>query len=123
MAAFVDGELSIEVLPPVGGVLRLDWHGKSTSREPVKVLAPLFAEVTRDAAAAGATLELHFEGLQLFNSSTITALIRLIQTCRGQAIPVLICYDAAQKVQRLSFDALRVFEKSDGLVRFRSSER
>jgi hypothetical protein len=59
-------------------------------------------------------LELHFEELDYFNSSTITSLIQLIQEARAKGIPLTYVYDPALRWQKLSFDALRVFV-GDGL--------
>src|SRR4051794_25647806 len=113
------GDLRIH-LSEAGGVMRLDWQGKSNNREPAKVLAPYFDEIVRRAAESKAGVEMHFEALEHFNSSTITALIQFIQTSRSRGVQLVIIYDAALKWQRLSFDALRIFEKTDGMLAFRS---
>ena len=67
------------------------------------------------------SIEMHFEKIEHFNSSTITALIRLIQFCRKSNIKLAMVYDQSLKWQRLSFDALRVFEKNDDLFHLRSA--
>ncbi|MDF1561979.1 MAG: hypothetical protein P1V51_02985 [Deltaproteobacteria bacterium] len=111
-------ELVIEARPlKMEGKLRVDWRGKSSAREPTRVLLPFFESVARDAAASKASMEMHFEGIEHFNSSTITAIIHLIQLMRKQGTPLVLIYDPEQKWQRLSFEALRVFEKGDGLLR------
>ncbi len=121
MNDLVAGDLHILVSQPGATQIRLDWRGKSNNREPGKVLAPFFDEVARAAASAKATVEMHFEALEHFNSSTITALIQFIQTSRNRKVSLCVVYDANQKWQRLSFDALRIFEKTDGLLSFRST--
>jgi hypothetical protein len=120
MGDLVTGDLQITVKASPG-LLRLDWIGKSNNREPGKVLGPFFDEIVRQAAASASSVEQHFEALQHFNSSTITALIQFIQTARARGIAVVIVYDAALKWQRLSFDALRIFEKTDGKLSFRTA--
>jgi hypothetical protein len=120
MDDLVVGDLRIRVSEGIGAV-RLDWKGKSNSREPAKTLVPFFAGVSGRAAALGGAVEMHFEALEHFNSSTITALIQFIQTSRGKGIPLVIVYDATLKWQRLSFDALRIFEKADGILRFQTT--
>jgi hypothetical protein len=116
---FVAGDLVIS-RSDAAGVIRLDWKGKSNNREPAKLLQPFFADIVADIVKAGAatksTVEMHFEKLEHFNSSTITALIQFIQTSRSAGVPLVICYDASLKWQRLSFDALRIFEKSDKML-------
>ena len=121
MSDLVAGDLKI-TKSEQGQTLRLDWRGKSNSREPAKLLQPFFGEIAQRAVEQKATVEMHFEALEHFNSSTITALIQFIQTSRSRGVPLSIVYDGAQKWQRLSFDALRIFEKSDGLLSFRSVE-
>jgi hypothetical protein len=121
------GDLTVTVSEPgsgAGGLLRLDWTGKSNSREPSKILGPFLAEVAKRAGELGSgrpTVEMHFERLEHFNSSTITALIQFIQTSRSRGMALVIFFDAAQKWQRLSFDALRIFDKSDGLLSFKTA--
>jgi hypothetical protein len=97
------------------------WKGKSNDRHPTKLLAPFFDELLATTAASGQAVEMHFEGLEHFNSSTITALIKLIQSARAKGVRVTFVYDQELKWQRLSFDALRVFEKGDGLFELRSA--
>jgi hypothetical protein len=63
---------------------------------------------------------MHFERIEHFNSSTITALIRLIQTARKAGVKLVMVYDQNLKWQRLSFDALRVFDKNNELFQLRS---
>ncbi len=119
LADLVAGDLRIELVESAG-VIRVEWKGKSNSREPAKILAHFFDEIVRRAASGKLGVEMHFETLEHFNSSTITALIQFIQTSRNRAVSLVIVYDSALKWQRLSFDALRIFEKSDGMLRFRA---
>ena len=62
---------------------------------------------------------MHFEKIEHFNSSTITALIKLIQVCRKSNVKLVDGLRPELKWQRLSFDALRVFEKNDDLFHLR----
>ncbi len=114
------GDLAIEAVDQAGSALQLHWRGKSNDRHPGKVLEPYFTRVIAAAGARGATVELHFEKLDHFNSSTITALIQLLQDARSQGIKVVILFDKALKWQKLSFDALRVFAKGDDLLQIRA---
>ena len=84
------------------------------------MLAPYFREVMASAATRKLPLELHFEKLEHFNSSTITSIIQLIQDSRARSIKLILVYDQALKWQKLSFDALRVFAKDD-LLELRSA--
>lgn len=118
MENLIHGDLSIEVTV-AGGVFRCAWHGRSSERDPAEMLRPWFAKLLEVVLAGAGSIEMHFEQIERFNSSTITALIKLIQTCRKNNVLLVMVYDQTLKWQRLSFDALRVFEKNDGLFHLR----
>ncbi|HEX9400677.1 MAG TPA: hypothetical protein VF912_11255 [Anaeromyxobacter sp.] len=87
--------------------LSLAFSGRSASRDPGKVLAPVFARALEAARTDGVVLALHFEGLEYFNSSTIAALLQFVRGAQEAGVPLEIVYDARQRWQALSFDALR----------------
>jgi hypothetical protein len=114
-------DLKIEPLEATGPPsVRLVWRGRSGARNPGEVLSPYFREVLSAAAGQGLPVEMHFQHLEHFNSSTVAALIHLIQNARAKNVPMVFVYDQALKWQKLSFDAMRVFVKSDGLLQMRS---
>jgi hypothetical protein len=113
MEPLVAGDLTIAVRAEPSEALVCDWTGKSNERQPAKVIAPYLDELLAAAAGRSVPLEVHFEGLDHFNSSTITVLIRLIQNARARGVRLVFVYDQSLKWQRLSFDALRVFDKGD----------
>jgi hypothetical protein len=94
-----------------GGPITLVWLGKSAERYPHEKLAPYFAKLLADPAAKGRGVEMHFERLGHFNSSTITTIIQFIQDARAGGVKLVFVYDPALKWQKLSFDAMRVFAK------------
>ena len=110
--ALVSGDLRIDVADQ-GGAVVCTWTGKSNDRSPQQVLGPWFETLLAGKPARPSKIEMHFEQLDHFNSSTITALIRLIQTARAKGVKLAFVYDPNLKWQRLSFDALRVFDKGD----------
>jgi hypothetical protein len=116
------GDLAIDVeetaAPPT---LRLSWRGKSNERNPRKTLAPFFGLILGAAAAGRRLVEMHFHALEHFNSSTITSVIELIQEARQKRVPLVIMYDAAVTWQKVTFEAMRVFNKGDGLLELRPS--
>ncbi len=112
-------DLTIEVAVTPESVFRCTWKGKSNERNPPEILKPWFEKLLAAVNEQKGTLEMHFEKIEHFNSSTITALIRLIQICRKSNVKLVMVYDQALKWQRLSFDALRVFEKNDDLFHLR----
>jgi hypothetical protein len=103
-----------------GDTIRFFWKGRSTARNPGELLVPYFQGIFQSAIEGRATVEMHFERMEHFNSSTVGALIYLIQDARGRQIPLVFVYDQKLKWQKLSFDAMRVFVKSDGLLQMRS---
>jgi hypothetical protein len=121
MEDLIAGDLKIQVIERSPTILELLWTGKSNARNPTAVLQPYFSQVLAVAMGRKLAVELHFEKLEHFNSSTITAIIQLIQEARTKAVKLTITFDHAVKWQKLSFDALRVFSKGDGLLEFRSA--
>jgi hypothetical protein len=114
MDTLIVGDLRIEArdFGPSAPV-QLLWKGKSNNRHPGETLTPYFHTVLDAASQRRVPVELHFEKLDHFNSSTITSIIELIQDSRTRGIKLIIVYDHALKWQKLSFDALRVFAKDD----------
>jgi hypothetical protein len=112
------GDLKIDVVE-LDSALRLHWLGMSNERQPEKVLKPFFATVLQAAVDTSRGIELHFEHIERFNSSTILCIIQLIQEARHKNVRLEVIYDPSRKWQRLSFDALRIFDKNDGLFALR----
>jgi hypothetical protein len=119
MENLTSGDLTIEVAVTPDGVHACTWRGKSNERNPPEILKPWFEKLLAAVTERNGLIEMHFEKIDHFNSSTITALIKLIQTCRKSNVKLAMVYDQSLKWQRLSFDALRVFEKNDDLFQLR----
>jgi hypothetical protein len=114
------GDLRIEINEEPSAPIRLVWRGKSNDRAPSRVLAPFFATALATAGQRGVPLQLHFESIEHFNSSTITSVIQLIQDAHAAAVPLVLVYDKSLKWQKLSFDALRVFVRDGSQLELRS---
>src|SRR4051794_25699786 len=110
MDSLVAGSLTIDVNDAAHGIIRLDWRGKSNDRQPSKVLSPYFGQIATEAVRRDAAIEMHFEQLEHFNSSTITSIIQLIQDLRQKKLRLSIYFAASLKWQKLGFDALRIFD-------------
>jgi hypothetical protein len=121
--SLVVGDLRIEASladgPPI---LSLSWHGKSNARQADQMLLPYLERMLERAVADKRLLELHFEMLSHFNSSTIASVIQLIQLAQQRAARLVVVFDPRRQWQRLSFDALKVFVSSDGCFELRTSE-
>ncbi len=87
--------------------LHVRLSGRSASREAGKTLAPLFDRALAAAREEGRVLVFHFEALEYFNSSTIAALVQFIRTAQERGVGLTVVYDATQKWQAMSFDALK----------------
>jgi len=113
----IDSQLDTTVTPPA---LRLLWTGRSSDRHPASVLDPYFVKAVAAAVARSAAIELHFEKLDHFNSSTITSVIQMIQDALERKVRITIFYDHQLKWQKLSFDVLRVFAKGDDVFQIKA---
>lgn len=100
-------ELLIEVDERQPGLLVLNWLGRSASRSPGALLHPWFEQLFAGARERSAAVEMRFERLEHFNSSTIAVLIQLINSAQDRRIKMTVRYDAKLRWQTLSFDALR----------------
>jgi hypothetical protein len=119
MQSLIVGDLRIEAKDDAAHpAVQLLWKGKSNNRYPGDALAPYFRDVLAAADTRKVPLELHFEKLEHFNSSTITSIIQLIQDSRARSVKLVLVYDQALKWQKLSFDALRVFAR-DAMLELR----
>jgi hypothetical protein len=101
------GDLRAELDRSAPGELHVRLTGKSTSRDAGKALAPLFEGTLGAAGAEHLAVTIHFERLEYFNSSTIAALVQFIRAAQERGVALTVRYDAAQKWQALSFDALK----------------
>ena len=119
MNDFVAGDLKLAVNPARADAIELTWLGRSIDRYPGKLLTPYWQAALAEAAERAVPIELHFQKLEHFNSSTITVIIQFIQEARNRGAQLVMVYDQALKWQRLSFDAMRVFVK-DELFQLRS---
>lgn len=119
-ASLVAGALLVEARG-ADGVLRLDWTGRSNGQRPGLMLAPYFEAVLMRARAEGSCIEVHFERLEFFNSSTVASVIGFIRAAREQGTMLAIVFDGELKWQALSFTALKSLELPDGLLKIRPS--
>jgi hypothetical protein len=117
LAPLAFGDLTIE---PRGGstddALELFFRGRSNDRHPARTVVPYVGDALGAASAADKPLRLHFETIEHMNSSTITAVIQIIQEARARRTKLEIVFDHSKNWQRLSFEALGVFVKDDGML-------
>ena len=121
MARSAFGDLTIDVDEGAPGLIRLDWRGKSNHRQPDVALAPFFADMTSRAVSGQKALEMHFEQLEFFNSSTITLIIQYVKELRDRKVKLTVSFDSRHRWQKIFFDALFIFDKGDGLFTIQSA--
>jgi hypothetical protein len=110
-----ESDLSIDVREEPG-VLCLHWRGKSIGRQPQRVLDSFLGEAVEEAKRKALAIEMRFEELVHFNSSTIGCLIQAIQNAQSRGVKLRFVYDTRRLWQRVSFDALRVFTKENSYL-------
>lgn len=116
MQGLVAGDLTIEVDEGRAGRLALHWKGASSSRDPGAALRPFLELALAEAATKSAVLELHFEKLSHFNSSTVAALLRFVERAEHKAVKLALYYDASQRWQSHNFEAIGLLNRPGSTV-------
>ena len=109
MTQLISGELQIEAHTVSPTMYRVEWKGRSSNRYPGTELNPFLGAVLDKANQSRGSIEMHFEALEYFNSSTVAVLVEFIRNACAERVPVKFTYAADVRWQRLSFDALQVF--------------
>lgn len=110
MHGTVFGDLSIEVGGTPHG-LELIWRGSSNSRNPGEALRAYFKVALAEASTRRAKLDLHFEHLIQFNSSTVSFLLHLVDEAVAQGVALTYFYDGGQRWQAHNFEALALLKR------------
>jgi hypothetical protein len=113
------GDLRLDVREESRGLIRVDWQGKSNLANPESVITPFLADLTLRATRDNASIEMHFESLEFFNSSTITAIIRYLKKL-PPTLRLQVFYDPGHAWQKIFFDALWFVERSNKLFRIQA---
>lgn len=99
------GMLSISARTDEADGLVVQWVGRSDERDPAEFLNPYLGKLAGQAGKSAVVVD--FRRLEYMNSSTIKPIIRFVQALAANAPKVTVHYNAAQKWQAISFDALR----------------
>jgi hypothetical protein len=119
----VSNDLIIDPLPsPEDGTIVLQWRGRSTDRQPARAIIPYVTPCLERALHLKVPVRMQFGELEHMNSSTITAIIQIIQEARARGTRLILVYSADKRWQKLGFEALRVFVKDDGLLELATQE-
>lgn len=120
MENFSAGTLKMEVkesAPP--SPIQLLWSGRSTDRDPVKLFGPYLHEVIALAEARHVAVEMHFEKLEYFNSSTISCLLKTLHEAKHRNVKLILAFDAAIKWQAVNFASMNQLFKGDDFLELR----
>jgi hypothetical protein len=109
------GDLTIKAELQPGRVV-LTWLGTSNSRDPGNALRPYFEMALAEAVKNGAVLEMHFEQLSYFNSSTVSALLRFIERAERKATHLKLFYDGTKRWQSHNFEAFQLLKRQDASI-------
>lgn len=110
MHGTVFGDLSIDVGGTAEG-LEFVWRGASNSRNPGEALRAYFKVALAEAATRRAKLDLHFEQLIQFNSSTVSVLLHLVDEAEAQGVKMTYFYDGAQRWQAHNFESIALLKR------------
>jgi hypothetical protein len=116
MHGLVVGNLEIVVEEPAANRIVLRWNGASNSPAECNGLRPFFALALADASSKRARVEMHFEKLTHFNSSTIAEVMRFINDARTRAVCLWLFYDGSLRWQAHNFEAIAALAGPDGLL-------
>ena len=108
--SFESGGLKVEV-EVTRSALRLSWQGRSTERDPSKVLKPFFGTLEPH-IKNDRTVELDFRDLEFMNSSTVKPILVFCEAASTKARSVSVRYDSHKTWQRLSFGLLKAMSRT-----------
>ena len=104
------GDLKIDVGSNPNG-LELIWSGASNSRNPGEGLRAYFKVALAEAASRRARLDMHFEDLIQFNSSTVSVLLNLVEEAAALGVSLVYFYDGAQRWQAHNFESIALLKR------------
>jgi hypothetical protein len=112
MHGTVLGDLTIDVEEPAPDRLVLRWKGASNTRDPGSALKTFFDVIFAEAAKRQAVVEQRFEALTFFNSSTVSALLRLVTEAGRLGLPMTLHYDGSLRWQAHNFEGIAALSSS-----------
>ena len=104
MENFTAGLLKMEAREnEIPGPIQILWTGRSTDRNPGKLFGPYLSGAIALAAARKVAIEMHFERLEYFNSSTISAILALINEAQRHKVKMIMTFDPSLGWQAMNF--------------------
>jgi hypothetical protein len=112
MHGVVLGDLRIDVEEPASDRIVLRWKGASNTLDPGTPLKVFFDVLFAEAASRKAVVEQHFEELTFFNSSTMSALLRIVTEAGRLGLPMVLHYDGSLRWQSHNFEGIAALSSS-----------
>jgi len=110
------GDLRIDPSQKDGSpVLELVWSGKGTERSPGATITPWLTSCLAHAKDRSSSVRMNVSSVDHMNSATITTIVQIIRESRARDVKLTLVYDGKKSWQELSFGALSMFVKDDGL--------
>ncbi|GBF37027.1 hypothetical protein [Leptospira johnsonii] len=111
---FSEDQLQLEIIN--GDPIEVRWLGKSVQRNPSQFIIPTLSDVMKRGSNENKMVVWDFTHLDYMNSSTITPVIKILETVKKGSGKIRLIYNKDKKWQDLSFSALRIFETKDGRI-------
>src|SRR4051812_47896954 len=99
-------KLTIEVNEQAPDRLVAVWSGRGDSRDEHGTLEKYLSALLKRSLEGKKKLELHFEQLDFFNSTTVGAVLRLLRAAHEAKSGLELTYDAERRWQCVTFEAL-----------------
>lgn len=93
--------------------INIKFIGKSTERDPSGFISPVLLESMQNSRKFSKIIRMDFLDLEYMNSSTITPIIRILESANDTGNSISLLYRKSKKWQELCFSALKIFETKD----------
>ncbi len=117
---FSNDDLSLEITE-TDTTFEIRWLGKSIDREPGKFLNQILSNLLMEGKKNSKRLVLDFHDLSYMNSSTIMTISKFLENGNDGNNDITIKYDIERRWQKLSFNALKIFQTKDDTILFEGS--
>jgi hypothetical protein len=98
--------------------IQVTWLGKSVEREPGKFINPILSEMLMRGQKTNKRIILIFTSLSYMNSSTIMTISKFLEKGKDGNSYITVRYNDDRRWQKLSFNALKIFQTNDGKITF-----
>ena len=114
---FTNDDLTLEIVDADTSI-EIRWFGKSIDREPGNFLNPILSDLLMEGKKKKKRLILEFRDLAYMNSSTIMTISKFLENGNDGNNKITIRYDLERRWQKLSFNALKIFQTQDDTILF-----